>query len=164
MAISIYLKKRHGYGTFALAYVPHNTAYVVLGTVFLWFGWFGAWFCSVRYLIILIICLIGFIATKNQLSVAVEELALGLSAKTDGGTDTIASSPTKRKFNAYTVKKTTTPSTSTFVFLTFFPLTHVTVPCCSVAPHTVSSTSLTAPEALTISLPSTSAVAEKRDQ
>lgn len=24
-----------------LAYKPHNTTYVVIGTVFLWFGWFG---------------------------------------------------------------------------------------------------------------------------
>jgi Amt family ammonium transporter len=41
LAISFYLKKRRGYGTAALAYVPHNTTYVVLGTVFFWFGWFG---------------------------------------------------------------------------------------------------------------------------
>jgi len=41
LAISFYLKKRRGYGTAALAYVPHNTTYVVLGTIFLWFGWFG---------------------------------------------------------------------------------------------------------------------------
>lgn len=41
LAISFFLKKRRGYGTAALAYVPHNTTYVVLGTVFLWFGWFG---------------------------------------------------------------------------------------------------------------------------
>jgi len=41
LAISFYLKKRRGYGTAALAYVPHNTTYVVVGTVFLWFGWFG---------------------------------------------------------------------------------------------------------------------------
>jgi Amt family ammonium transporter len=41
LAISIYLGKRRGYGTAALAYKPHNTTYVVLGTVFLWFGWFG---------------------------------------------------------------------------------------------------------------------------
>jgi len=41
LAISIYLGKRRGYGTEALAYKPHNTTYVVLGTVFLWFGWFG---------------------------------------------------------------------------------------------------------------------------
>jgi len=41
LAISFYLKKRRGYGTSALVYVPHNTTYVVLGTIFLWFGWFG---------------------------------------------------------------------------------------------------------------------------
>ncbi|KIJ95401.1 hypothetical protein K443DRAFT_11410 [Laccaria amethystina LaAM-08-1] len=41
LAISIYLGKRHGYGTVELLYEPHNTTYVVLGTVFLWFGWFG---------------------------------------------------------------------------------------------------------------------------
>jgi len=41
LAISIYLGKRRGYGTEALAYKPHNTTYVVLGTIFLWFGWFG---------------------------------------------------------------------------------------------------------------------------
>lgn len=58
LAISIYLGKRRGYGTEALAYRPHNTSYallliirrntptlihryVVLGTIFLWFGWFG---------------------------------------------------------------------------------------------------------------------------
>ncbi|KAG5652697.1 hypothetical protein H0H81_004082 [Sphagnurus paluster] len=41
LAISIFLGKRKGYGTMRLAYKPHNTTYVVLGTVFLWFGWFG---------------------------------------------------------------------------------------------------------------------------
>jgi hypothetical protein len=41
LAISIYLGKRRGYGTERLAYKPHNTTYVILGTVFLWFGWFG---------------------------------------------------------------------------------------------------------------------------
>jgi len=41
LAISIYLGKRRGYGTERLAYKPHNTSYVVVGTVFLWFGWFG---------------------------------------------------------------------------------------------------------------------------
>ena len=44
LAISIYLGKRRGYGTEALAYKPHNTTYVILGTIFLWFGWFGASF------------------------------------------------------------------------------------------------------------------------
>ncbi|KAL4068504.1 ammonium transporter AmtB-like domain-containing protein [Scleroderma yunnanense] len=41
LAISLYLGRRRGYGTERLAYKPHNTTYVVLGTVFLWFGWFG---------------------------------------------------------------------------------------------------------------------------
>lgn len=41
LAISIYLGKRRGYGTERLAYKPHNTTYVVIGTVLLWFGWFG---------------------------------------------------------------------------------------------------------------------------
>ncbi|KII84515.1 hypothetical protein PLICRDRAFT_45863 [Plicaturopsis crispa FD-325 SS-3] len=41
LAISIYLGKRRGYGTERLAYKPHNTTYVVIGTVFLWVGWFG---------------------------------------------------------------------------------------------------------------------------
>jgi Amt family ammonium transporter len=41
LAISIYLGKRRGYGTERLAYKPHNSSYVVIGTVFLWFGWFG---------------------------------------------------------------------------------------------------------------------------
>ena len=41
LAISIYLGKRRGYGTARLAYKPQNTTFVVLGTVLLWFGWFG---------------------------------------------------------------------------------------------------------------------------
>jgi hypothetical protein len=41
LAISIYLGKRRGYGTERLAYKPNNTSFVILGTVFLWFGWFG---------------------------------------------------------------------------------------------------------------------------
>ncbi|KAM6492039.1 ammonium transporter [Amanita muscaria] len=41
LAISVYLGKRRGYGTERLAYKPQNTTYVILGTVFLWFGWFG---------------------------------------------------------------------------------------------------------------------------
>ncbi|OWZ76014.1 amt family ammonium transporter [Cryptococcus neoformans Bt85] len=41
LAIALYLGKRRGYGTERLAYKPHNTAFVVIGTVFLWFGWFG---------------------------------------------------------------------------------------------------------------------------
>ncbi|TFK69353.1 ammonium transporter [Pluteus cervinus] len=41
LAISLYLKPRLGYGSERLAYKPHNTTYVILGTTFLWFGWFG---------------------------------------------------------------------------------------------------------------------------
>ncbi|KAG6330242.1 hypothetical protein ID866_8844 [Astraeus odoratus] len=41
LAISLYLGKRRGYGSERLAYKPHNSTYVILGTVFLWFGWFG---------------------------------------------------------------------------------------------------------------------------
>ena len=41
LAISLYLGKRRGYGTERLAYKPQNTSYVILGTVLLWFGWFG---------------------------------------------------------------------------------------------------------------------------
>jgi Amt family ammonium transporter len=41
LAIALYLGKRRGYGTERLAYKPHNTFFVVLGTVFLWVGWFG---------------------------------------------------------------------------------------------------------------------------
>ncbi|KAM0756409.1 ammonium transporter, partial [Meredithblackwellia eburnea MCA 4105] len=41
LAYSIYLGKRRGWGTDALRYRPNNVAHVVIGTVFLWFGWFG---------------------------------------------------------------------------------------------------------------------------
>ena len=41
LAISLFLKNRKGYGTEQLTYRPHNVTYVVLGTVFMWFGWFG---------------------------------------------------------------------------------------------------------------------------
>jgi len=58
LAISLYVGKREGYGTKRLTYKPHNTSYVslfrilgsgakvlrryvILGTIFLWFGWFG---------------------------------------------------------------------------------------------------------------------------
>ncbi len=41
LAISIFLGRRRGYGTERLAYRPQNVSYVILGTVFLWFGWFG---------------------------------------------------------------------------------------------------------------------------
>jgi Amt family ammonium transporter len=41
LAIALYLGKRRGYGTERLAYKPHNTFFVVLGTIMLWVGWFG---------------------------------------------------------------------------------------------------------------------------
>lgn len=41
LAISIYLGKRKDWGTERGMYKPHNTTYVILGVVFLWFGWFG---------------------------------------------------------------------------------------------------------------------------
>lgn len=41
LAYSIMLGKRQGHGTRELIYRPHNVTHVVLGTVFLWFGWFG---------------------------------------------------------------------------------------------------------------------------
>jgi len=41
LAIAVYLGKRRGYGTERLAYKPHNTFFVVLGTIMLWVGWFG---------------------------------------------------------------------------------------------------------------------------
>ncbi|GAA5952156.1 hypothetical protein JCM10213_006501 [Rhodosporidiobolus nylandii] len=40
-ALSFFLGKRRGYGTAKLAYRPHSVSHVILGTVFLWFGWFG---------------------------------------------------------------------------------------------------------------------------
>jgi Amt family ammonium transporter len=42
LAYSIMLGKRSGYSdTHGLPYRPHNVTHVVLGTVFLWVGWFG---------------------------------------------------------------------------------------------------------------------------
>lgn len=41
LAISIFLGRRKGYGTDVLAYRPHNVSYCILGTMLLWFGWFG---------------------------------------------------------------------------------------------------------------------------
>ncbi|KAH7882339.1 ammonium transporter AmtB-like domain-containing protein [Phlebopus sp. FC_14] len=41
LAISFYIGRRRGYGTMRLAYRPHNVTYIVLGTVFIWFGSFG---------------------------------------------------------------------------------------------------------------------------
>jgi len=41
LAYSIWLGKRAGYATGKLSYRPHNVTHVILGTVLLWFGWFG---------------------------------------------------------------------------------------------------------------------------
>jgi ammonium transporter, Amt family len=42
LAYSIMLGKRSGYSdTHGLPYRPHNVTHVVIGTVFLWVGWFG---------------------------------------------------------------------------------------------------------------------------
>ncbi|KAH8919236.1 ammonium transporter [Atractiella rhizophila] len=41
LAYSLWLGKRRGYGTDRLAYKPHSVSHVILGTTFLWFGWFG---------------------------------------------------------------------------------------------------------------------------
>jgi len=41
LAYSYVLGKRTGHGTQALNYRPHNVTHIVIGTVFLWVGWFG---------------------------------------------------------------------------------------------------------------------------
>ena len=41
LAYSMVLGKRKGHGTHELNYRPHNVVSVVIGTVFLWLGWFG---------------------------------------------------------------------------------------------------------------------------
>ncbi|KAF1826456.1 ammonium transporter 1 [Dissoconium aciculare CBS 342.82] len=41
LAYSYILGKRAGHGTQALNYRPHNVTHIVIGTVFLWVGWFG---------------------------------------------------------------------------------------------------------------------------
>lgn len=41
LAYSYMLSKRTGFGTVRLNYRPHNVAHIVIGTVFLWVGWFG---------------------------------------------------------------------------------------------------------------------------
>ncbi len=41
LAYSFALGKRAGFGTEKLNYRPHNVAHIVIGTVFLWVGWFG---------------------------------------------------------------------------------------------------------------------------
>ena len=41
LAYSYVLGKRTGYGTQKLNFRPHNVTHIVIGTVFLWVGWFG---------------------------------------------------------------------------------------------------------------------------
>lgn len=41
LAYSYILGKRTGHGTHTLNYRPHNVTHIVIGTVFLWVGWFG---------------------------------------------------------------------------------------------------------------------------
>lgn len=41
LAYSFMLGKRRGHGTFELNFRPQNTTLVILGTLFLWVGWFG---------------------------------------------------------------------------------------------------------------------------
>lgn len=41
LAYSLVLGKRRGHGTDELNYRPHNIPQIVVGTVFLWVGWFG---------------------------------------------------------------------------------------------------------------------------
>nr|AGM18796.1 high-affinity ammonium transporter [Peltula cylindrica] len=41
LAYSLMLGKRRGHGTHELNYRPHNVTHIVMGTVFLWVGWFG---------------------------------------------------------------------------------------------------------------------------
>ncbi|OQO05037.1 hypothetical protein B0A48_08057 [Cryoendolithus antarcticus] len=41
LAYSYVLGKRSGHGTQALNFRPHNVTHIVIGTVFLWVGWFG---------------------------------------------------------------------------------------------------------------------------
>ena len=41
LAYSMVLGKRRGHGTQELNYRPHNVSHIVVGTVFMWVGWFG---------------------------------------------------------------------------------------------------------------------------
>ena len=41
LAYSMVLGKRRGHGTHELNYRPHNVTHIVIGTVFMWVGWFG---------------------------------------------------------------------------------------------------------------------------
>ncbi|GAA5892262.1 hypothetical protein JCM6882_003624 [Rhodosporidiobolus microsporus] len=40
-ALSWFLGPRRGYGTAKLAYRPHSVSHIIIGTMLLWFGWFG---------------------------------------------------------------------------------------------------------------------------
>ncbi|KAL9636902.1 MAG: hypothetical protein Q9164_002537 [Protoblastenia rupestris] len=41
LAYSLMLGKRRGHGTHELNFRPHNVTQVIIGTIFLWVGWFG---------------------------------------------------------------------------------------------------------------------------
>lgn len=41
LAYSMMLGKRRGHGTHELNYRPHNVTHIVIGTIFMWVGWFG---------------------------------------------------------------------------------------------------------------------------
>ncbi|GAA5945587.1 hypothetical protein JCM3775_000532 [Rhodotorula graminis] len=41
LVYSIFLGKRRGFGTHILSFKPHNTTFVIQGTIFLWVGWCG---------------------------------------------------------------------------------------------------------------------------
>lgn len=41
LAYSLMLGKRRGHGTHELNFRPHNVSQIIIGTVFLWVGWFG---------------------------------------------------------------------------------------------------------------------------
>lgn len=41
LAYSMMLGRRRGHGTHELNYRPHNVTHIVIGTVFMWVGWFG---------------------------------------------------------------------------------------------------------------------------
>lgn len=40
LALSFFLGRRRGYGTQKLAFRPHSVSHIVIGTLFLWFGWY----------------------------------------------------------------------------------------------------------------------------
>lgn len=41
LAYSLMIGKRRGHGTHELNYRPHNVSSIIIGTMFLWVGWFG---------------------------------------------------------------------------------------------------------------------------